>query len=347
MLQDEHFVRFDRNITQIVKGFAIIFMMILHCYSADNYDVSLDRSFILVGEYHRTCKICVAIFVFMVGYGYNFSKSKDWRYGVQHVKKLLIPFWVILFLFTFPVCFDRVCADHVVNVIYNVFGIDSTYNYFSWFVYFYIFAMAVMPFVSRFIDKSPLRNTLIVLAVTVAMALIIHEAPRFLFSDSNYVFDTPPYLALFNCFLTSPVMVLGYLFAHEGYFERINLGRISRFWTLVLGVGLFVAGFVLRRYTYTLLDFLFAPLIIASIAILFNKFEWRYFRAVMIKIGEVSVYMWFFHALFYTKAVRWFYQPAITVFDDINLVVLWTILLTFCASWLLKTVVDAIGKRLP
>ena len=66
----------------------------------------------------------------------------------------------------------------------------------------------------------------------------------------------------------------------------------------------------------------------------------------MIKIGELSVYMWFFHALFYTKAVRWFYQPVITIFNDINLVVLWTIILTFFASWLIKSIVDAIYQRI-
>ena len=66
----------------------------------------------------------------------------------------------------------------------------------------------------------------------------------------------------------------------------------------------------------------------------------------MVKIGEVSVYMWFFHALFYTQAIRWFYQPVITIFNDINLVVLWTIVLTFFASWLIKSIVEAITKSL-
>ena len=50
--------------------------------------------------------------------------------------------------------------------------------------------------------------------------------------------------------------------------------------------------------------------------------------------------MWFFHALFYTEATRWFYQPVIRIFDNINLVVLCMIVVTFVASWLLKTVVD-------
>ena len=91
---------------------------------------------------------------------------------------------------------------------------------------------------------------------------------------------------------------------------------------------------------------------IGGIVVMFNTFEWRPVKAVMMKLGEVSVYMWFFHALFFTKVVSWFYQPAITIFSDVNLVVLWAIVLTFFASWLIKTIVDGVvnvlsgsGKR--
>ena len=94
------------------------------------------------------------------------------------------------------------------------------------------------------------------------------------------------------------------------------------------------------------MDIFYAPLVIGAIVVLFNVFKWLIFRKIMIKVGEVSVYMWFFHALFYTKAVRWFYQPAITLFNDVNLVVLWTIVFTFFVSWLIKSSVDLVIKKL-
>lgn len=67
---------------------------------------------------------------------------------------------------------------------------------------------------------------------------------------------------------------------------------------------------------------------------------------MLVQVGKVSPYMWFFHALFFTQAVRWFYQPAITIFNDVNLVVIWAIVLTFVISWLIKYAVDHVSAVL-
>lgn len=94
-------VTFGKDKTLIIKGIAIIFMMLLHCYGNEAYDVELDFSHAPLARIHGVFKICVGIFTFMVGYGYAFSKNKDLKYSLQHIKKLLIPFWTILFGFTF------------------------------------------------------------------------------------------------------------------------------------------------------------------------------------------------------------------------------------------------------
>ena len=95
-------VRFDKGMTAIIKGFAIIFMMLLHCYGSDNYDVALDYSRSLFTGESDMFKICVGMFTFMVGYGYAFSRDKDFKYSWRHIKKLLITFWTILFVLTLP-----------------------------------------------------------------------------------------------------------------------------------------------------------------------------------------------------------------------------------------------------
>ena len=338
MEQTVRTMRFDKEMTSIVKGFAIIFMLLLHCYGNEAYDKSLDFTYSLCSGYNFVFKICVGMFVFMVGYGYAFSKKKDFKYSLQHIKKLLIPFWTILFVFTLPFCYKEVLHTDWSILLYNLVGIDSHFNWYSWFVYFFIYAMIVMPFVARFINRKPVLNTAIVVCVASVLMVGVHAIPG--------VLDSSPLHALFNCLIMTIGMTLGYLFAHERYFERIKLSRNRRLGTSALCLLVILVVFVLRYYNKRFpLDFVYAPMMIGAIVVLFNVNDWKPIRTALVKVGEVSVYMWFFHALFFTPPVRWFYQPAITIFNDINLVVLWTIVLTFAVSWLIKTIVDSIQNK--
>ena len=349
-MEQPRFVIFNKEMTSIVKGVAIIFMMLLHFYTPGGYDVLLDYSRSLYG-WHYMFKICVGMFVFMVGYGYSFSRTKDLAYAVGHIKKLLIPFWTVLFVFTLPVCFRQVLHDDPLTLFYNLFGIDSRYNWYSWFVYFFIYAMLVMPFISRFIDRKPVRNAMIVIAILIVLTALLHEMPRFamlLFgAKMEPVSDSRPLMALYNCLMVSPGMVLGYLFARNGYFERVRIDGHQRLVTLLLCSLVVVASFVLRHvvimhFKWFQMDFVYAPFIIGAVAVLFSKFQWKAARRVLVKLGELSVYIWFLHALFFTESVRWLYQPVITVSTDVNIVALWGMAITTAASWIIKAAVDAL-----
>ena len=326
----------------MIKGIAILFMLLLHCYRNEAYDVQLVFDHAWIPERNSVLKICVGMFTFLVGYGYSFSKTKDWKYSINHIKKLLIPFWVILFIFTLPFCFSEVVKTEPLQLIYNLFGIDSHFNWYSWYVAFYILAMLIMPLVSRFIDRRPLINTIIAVLVSYLLSVAIHSIPGML--------DSKLLMSLCDNLLMVPIMLVGYLFAHERYYERIPLGSIAPILLVVISLALMMVTLFLRHHKWGLfafrLDTFYVPVLIGSLVVLFHMIRWRPIKLVLSKLGEVSVYMWFFHALFFTTSVRWFYQPAITIFQDINLVVLWTIVLTFVASWLIKTIVDAVMQRL-
>ncbi len=99
-------ITFDKTKTAIIKGFAIVFMIILHIgWAGDCMGVTLSET---TSRILGTFKLCVPIFVFMIGYGYSFSKEKDFAYSLRHIKKLLLPYWTILFLFALPVCLQSI-----------------------------------------------------------------------------------------------------------------------------------------------------------------------------------------------------------------------------------------------
>ena len=307
---------FGKDKTAIIKGIAIIFMIMLHCGVGDVF------------------KICVGIFTFMVGYGYAFARNKDWHYSLAHIKKLLIPFWTILFVFTFPVMYIKGNLGGYDMILLNLFGINSEYNFFSWFVAFFTYAMIVLPFMSRLIDKWPVIATVSLIAASWLIEAAVHTAPGW--SDNDWT------QRLFDCMLCTPGMLLGYLFAHKAWFTVIRLPNHPSMIVLAsLCVGL---AFLLRNFLGSVagfnLDFFYAPLFIFAVLIVFNLYKLPIITRVLTALGGVSVYMWFFHALFFTDAVRSVYWPIINISENLWIITIWTVFVTFVCSKCINVVVE-------
>ncbi len=317
-------LKFGKDKTAIIKGIAIIFMIMLHCGVAD------------------VLKLCVGIFTFMVGYGYAFAKNKDWRYSLNHIKKLLIPFWTILFVFTFPVMYVQGNLDGAKMILLNMFGINSEYNWYSWFVAFYIYCMIVMPFMSKLIDRKPIVSTIGFIVLAYVLEAAVHTIPNW--ADNDWT------KRLFDCFLCTPGVLLGYLFAHEGWFTKIQITKsASAFW-LVLAAMVIAMVFVLRSQIGALLgfnlDFFYASLFIFAVLIILNLYELPVLYKFLATLGDVSVYMWFFHALFFTGAVAPVYGPLRQISDSLWIVTPWTIFLTFVCSWGLDKITSLIQSKI-
>lgn len=328
---------FGKDKTAIIKGFAIVFMIILHCGDQGWYSETIPAfsTHSTLPRYFSIFKLCVGIFTFMVGLGYAFAKKKDLRYSFTHIKKLLFSFWTILFVFTVPVIIAKGEWRGFNFLLLNAFGINSEWNWTSWFVAFFIYAMIVMPFISRIIDKKPIVGASAMILLTYGIGVIIHEVvPNYSSNDWTQ--------RLFDCMLTSPTMILGYLFAHERWFCKV---KVPKHWSMVsLSILLVIAVFVMRFFLGAVaafnFDFFYAPLFIFAILVIFNLCRLPLLTKVMTTLGNVSVYMWFFHALFFTGVVRSTYQPFIMVSHSLFIIVPWTILLTFCCSWVIKKTVN-------
>lgn len=309
---------FGKDKTSIIKGIAIVFMIILHCSVGDVF------------------KLCVGIFTFMVGYGYAFAKVKDWHYSMVHIRKLLIPFWVILFVFTFPVMAVKgiLFEGGVEKLLLNLIGINSEYNWYSWFVAFFIYAMLVLPFMSRLIDRQPMLWTTILIIITWLLEVAVHSIPGWSEKDITQ--------RLFDFLICSPGMLLGYLFAHNGLFTIISLPR--HWFILLVALLLITLVFALRIFVGSIagfnLDFFYAPLFILAVLIIFNLYKLPLLSRVLTLFGNVSVYMWFFHALFFTEVVSDVYGPLIRVSNNLWIVTPWTIFVTFVCSWFIQKSVE-------
>jgi len=116
-------ITFGKDKTAIIKGFAIVFMILLHVFGGAGWyedDIPMNHNEGLIRFMH-SFQICVGIFVFMIGYGYAFAKQKDWRYGLKHVKSLLTSYWSVLFLFALPAGYSTLGGgqNFVVEHVWN------------------------------------------------------------------------------------------------------------------------------------------------------------------------------------------------------------------------------------
>lgn len=333
-------ITFGKDKTAIIKGFAIVFMILLHVFGGAGWyedDIPMNHSDGLIRFMH-SFQICVGIFVFMIGYGYAFSREKDFKYSVKHVKQLLIAFWTVLFIFVVPASLETLHSAKLggTRLLYlNMFGIDETLLWVSWFVFLYIWAMMVTPFLSRLLDKQPYfwGGTLSFLCYFIEVA-IWYFVPNY---NSRIWWHT-----LDVCASWTPTILLGYIFACKEWFLKISIPNhwaVSIIATILVFVVLFLK-MVLPGIKIFNFDVIYAPVIILCILVLFSQFKLKFLSKVMLELGDKSFYMWFVHALFFTAATRPVYHQFVMLSNNLWLVALWTIVLSYLVSVLIKKVVE-------
>lgn len=330
-------ITFGKDKTAIIKGVAIIFMIVLHVFGGSGwyescYDLPLNHNERLI-HFMQSFQICVGIYVFMIGYGYAFSEKKDFLYSIKHIKQLLIVFWSILFFFALPAGYKSIEGGK--SLFLNMFGIEETLTWVSWFVFLYIWVMITMPFIGRFIDKKPyIFSVLSVLLSLLTMVMIYMLVPNF----GQYKL----WKTLFVCLGWTPTIILGYFCAKRTIFQKMVF---PKHWGVSVGAIIIIAVVICLKSVFAGIsilnfDIIYAPIIITCILIVFsqNRFEWL--SRVLSEFGDKSVYMWFVHALFFTASTRPVYQQFVMVSDNLWIISFWTIILSYILSVLIKKIVE-------
>ena len=197
-----------RDDSQALKGIAVLLMIIHHLLINDFYD-DLDAH-ILIDEYALTLKVrlrvlgkmCIGIFMFVTAYGYSISKHRDWKYSFSHIRGLLVRYWALLLAF---IVIGVLAGNQpeLKMVLLNMFGFASTYSCANWYVYFYIYAMLILPVIVRLIDTYSVKTLLL----SVLLCGIASQALR----TNNHCLDM-----VRQCLFYTPVLVVGCYMARRG-----------------------------------------------------------------------------------------------------------------------------------
>ncbi len=349
--------------TGVLKAIAILLMFVHHFFSfpsflPDTVSYSWARPF---SEYFTApTKICVGIFAFITGYMYFFSKKKDLQTAFRNSKNLLIRYWVVAVPLLLVATIMGVYTSHIHAIFWELLGIRFEVMYFAWYVYFYVFLMFFLPFLRKISKDQPV--VMLFLSVVLLNLLFAPLYGLIKAEERTHTFR----LVLSNCWLTSFPAVIGYVIAKTDLFSRVKkrTDKIPSVLRYILFVLLAFAAFMARKYFYSKIiyvkkfgpfkigmgvngDLLYVPVFIFCVVELLRFLEKTPLIRGFVVLGKYSVYMWFWHCMFfgalgaYTK--RMLYAPKIPI-----LVFLWGVAICLCLSVVsdkIATAIFSIGKK--
>ncbi|MDN0094011.1 acyltransferase family protein [Yersinia rohdei] len=293
---------FTKKETNYIKGIAIILMLMHHLFAFPDripHDANIINSLPFIGANVDSYlanfgKICVAIFLFISGYGFAFKNKINFNYSIEKLKKIYFSFWLVFIIFI-PIGFIFINNDWSdstpLKLAKNILGITSNYNGEWWFIRLYVIYVLALPLISRL-------NYLVLLAIAPLSTLV------------GYYFESSGGISVILIWLYP--FLIGYLSGKETDKLSILIGRVNSTYTTLLCIILTVILFHLFNIFGLILA---SPLFALAMR---NVYRGTTHHKVINNLGSHSMYMWLTHSFFcyyYTPELIYSvkYTPAILI----------------------------------
>lgn len=344
---------FDKTITGLIKGIALIMMFVHHFFTFPEWWVE-SISYPVIENYGRIFRmpfgLCVSVFCFLTGYFYGFSKDRSYRYSVKKIINILITYWCVFIIFVIlgvSVCH---CSYSITDIIKEALGIDTPTMFFCWYVDFYIAFMLILPLITKIMSKNIYLDLFIGIAAVPAVFSVIE----------HFVSNPTAGDVLANLEMHFPVALMGYIFASYGIFEKIQDLNKRLIKSRVIN-GIFIAvmalmvcygqgaaqsfTFSIHGFYFTLnMDIIYAPLFIYALVYMCRGIKFKPVKDVLFQIGKYSLLMWFISCIFFGKTKEIF-QPVLYFPKNPLLVLIWGLLICFGAAFVLDKPIKKITVK--
>ena len=353
---------FSKEITDIIKGIALIMMFIHHFFTfppwwGDVIDYPLIRS--LSSYFFEPFKMCVLIFCFLTGYTYFFNRQKNLKYSLRKITDIFIAYWCVFLVFAViaVLCGYQYSASGLVK---ELFALQCPTMIFCWYVAFYWAGMLMLPLMAKIMAKTKNIHLDILLCVLIFPYTI--RAILYFLSDNTIVNNL-----LSNLICYFPTVLIGFVFAKYGLFEKLDnfvsktfSGRTGR---IALFVFLFIASpmgrwyprsffiyfeempFIHRPLPFLInLDVVFTPFFVFAAVNLCKEIKAIYIKKGLAKIGKHSLLMWFVSCIFFNNSKQVF-RPILYFPRNPVLVLLWGLIMCMAVSAVLDLGIGRLTAR--
>lgn len=336
---------FDKRQTNIAKGIAILMLLFRHLFLVENQQIATIFTVrgIPIERYINDLSMgCVAIFLFLSGYGLHCSfksytsgikhqsenaRSKNFKFVKKHLVKLCFPYYVI-FLLTFVLdslfkenVFAATYGNNIVYFIIDFLGLADilktpTISGTFWFMSLIIFLYCVF----ILLEKINNYSSELLFLITLLFAIM----PVSLYFEDIFNWCLP--------------FCLGMIFAKYDFFNLL-FNRIITKLKIILVLSLFFITVVVLRFFYlkndTSLDAFLALSIIMISFMIVSKIP--ILNLILHELGKLSLIMFLLHPLIYSLFLQvWNYKISLITY-------LILIILTYVCSKILQYLFDITG----
>lgn len=288
----------DKGKSTILYGIAILMMVWHHLFGFPERiafeSTSAIGSLLLTSSLYFAyfCKICVAVYAFLSGYGLDAKLKKENRLKekvtmmVKQAVRFFVRYWIVFAVWIpLGIALGKEKFD-LIEFTKNLFGLSCTYNEEWWYVEFYIKMLVIAPFVqwilSRLREKSE-KNELMLVTFIVCAAFINARSE--------------------TAWLTYPLsFIIGMICSENELLDRIDRRIRRKKWIeIAVAVVCVIASISLKFCISTdnSFDYLLAPLFIFGCAkLLDSPFIEKGIGHILHMYGKHSVYIWLTHTFF-------------------------------------------------
>lgn len=332
-------IEFDKRQTNIAKGIALLLLLCHHLF-IDNSgfeSVTFSNGTSFAGIFASLGKVCVAVFLFLSGYGLHksFTKFKtsekyknhpvksQFRYVINHLIRLFSDYWIVYIIFVpmgiffgrsfldvyhgNPVCF----LSDLFGVSYLFFKGNATMNATWWFMSIIIIYYIIFPLLYKIQQYSS------ELLLCMAISILLLPLPNFR-ELNTYLF---PFV--FGMYISD---IDGFIKLKNKFGSRINQVMCS---------VLLVVAFAYFRFTvFTINDGLFGFSIILFSFLIVSRIP--ILNRIIEEIGKYSGSIFMFHTFiigYYFKDYIYWFKYAILIF-----------LVTVLVCYVIARVLDLLKK---
>ena len=327
---------FNKEESMIVKGIAIILMIIHHLFAfpdrivAPSYYMSIpvlgNNIAYYLGVFGR---ICVAIYLFISGYGLylKYSKQNNFEWIIDKVKNFLINYWLVIFLVFIPL--GVILKEYELNIkelILNLTCIKISYISSWWFVRIYFELLILFPILIKVVDNNLLSSS-----VKGILAPVIFTVLR----QNINIINNPIINIVFEIITYMPLFMIGVIFAKFDIFQKINeLMNKYKINNIISNLSILLIVFVSRCITSNVfyLDLIYVPIFIYVVINIISLINTKTLVNLFLFLGVNSTNLWLIHDIFLEK-----YFQSVVYYPRVSILILaWILILILPISILLN-----------